>query len=151
MGSSPSSCQKLFPFFFFFHSFFFSFQLLENHQRKIFFFSFSSKPNKFIKIYFIHFFSSFTHCKTLENVFFLHIIFFFKIKFWSICPKFLKQLVLTLNPSVQHFSYSIHQAYNFNSYTTHDHTSLMLYTLITYTTHNPITHLISVSKMHKDA
>ena len=61
MGSSPATFLHL-SFFFFSSSFFFSFQLLENHPKKIlFFFSFSSKPNKFIKIYFIHFFFPVLH------------------------------------------------------------------------------------------
>ena len=68
MGSSPAYCLH---FVFFFTSFFFLLQLLENHPN-----FFSIKPNKFIKIYFIHFFSSFTHCKTLEKNFFTSFFFF---------------------------------------------------------------------------
>ena len=63
--------------FFFSHQFFFLIPATGKPPKEnIFFFSFSSKLNKFIKIYFIHFFSSFTHCKTLENFFSSHHFFF---------------------------------------------------------------------------
>ena len=76
-------CSRPFPVsflrIFFFTPFFFLIPATGKPPKKnIFFFSFSSKPNKFIKIYFIHFFSSFTHCKTLEKKkFSSHHLFFF--------------------------------------------------------------------------
>ena len=56
------------------------------------------------------------------------------------CPKILEHLRLYfLGPSVQHNPYATHQAYKYITcttiHTTHDHTSLMLYTPITHKTH----------------
>ena len=59
--------------------FFFLIPTTGKPPKKNIFFSISSKPNKFIEIYFIHFFSSFTHCKTLEIFFFSSHHFFFHL------------------------------------------------------------------------
>ena len=103
MGSSPSS----FPAQFFFSLF----QVLQDHKKKkklyIYFMS-SVEQNKFIKIYFIYiFFSSFTHCKTSKKKFLQYI-------FFPMC----------YSPSTQ-FTLYIHN----NSYTTHDHTSIIKCTM----------------------
>ena len=69
-GNSPFQLPATF-FFLFFSSFLFFFShssYWKTIKKKLYiYFSFSSKSNKFIKIYFI-FFSSFTHCKTLEKI-----------------------------------------------------------------------------------
>ena len=66
-------------FFFSFFIIFFSFLPATGKTLKkyipIFFFHFPEYSNKFIKLYFIQF-SSVLHCKTLENNFFFHLIFF---------------------------------------------------------------------------
>ena len=135
MGSSPFQLQQPFPFFFS-HQFFFL--IPATGKPPNFFFSFSNKPNKFIKIYFIYFSSSFTHCKTSQKKIFTS-FFFFLLNSGPFCPKFLEHLRLHfLDPSIQHLSYAIHQAYNFNHNSYH-------------TSQNQITHHISCTKMHKDA
>ena len=139
MGSSspaPPPPPALSPFFF--HTIFFpSFQLLEIPQKKNIFFFIFSKPNKFIKIYlFFIFFSSFTHCKTLEKKF-LHINFFFHL-ILDYLPKIIEHLRLYFSALVfnvfpmlftKHTVHIIHTTYDhsfhitYNSCYTHHHTS----------------------------
>ena len=127
MGSSPSSCQKLFLSRFF-SLFFFILATRKSPTKNILFFSFSSKPNKFIKIYLIYFsFSSFTHCKTLEKNF-LHII-FFSFNSGLFAQNFSNNLFshLTLVFNIFIFSYVLftkhtnHTTHNNSCYAHHSH------------------------------
>ena len=116
MGSSPFPVSFLHIFFS--HLFFFSFQLLENHPKKIICFSFTSKPNKFIKIYFIHFFSSFTHCKTLEKKKISSHHLFFSLNSGLFAQNFSNTCSHT-KPSFQHFIFSYVLFTKHTNHTTH--------------------------------
>ena len=95
----------------FLHYFFFFITATGKTTQYIYIYIYSINQINLLKFILFNFFSSFTHCKTLE-------IFFSNSE--PFCPKFLEHLRLHfLDPSVQHLSYAIHKAYNFN-HTTHN-------------------------------